>query len=122
MITEKEIKKIIRIAEKHGVKGLTEAGLIGKINALDNEGANAMMYAIMEGKAKAVKALLEAKADLKVGADKNPLGMAIMMGSLEIVKLLLETDLDINFYDSESDEYMNDSIRSTTSADLRVVC
>ena len=87
------------------VKRLIEAG--ADVNAQENDGSTALMWASLEGHAGITRLLIEAGAD--VNAQDNYGYIALIYtsrkGHTEVVKLLIEEGADVNAKDN--DVYIN---------------
>lgn len=94
-----KIDKLIRAIEEENetlLKGLLQDGV--NINGVGSEGRTPLSFSINKGKARFVRLLLDAKADVNYRLIQNgtPLILAVRGGNLEIVRLLLERGADIN--------------------------
>ena len=70
----------------------------GKVNAVGEDGDSVLLYAVRNGKYKAVKALLNKKADIKAvdASGLNAMHVAASVGSDRVLQVLGPTGLDRN--------------------------
>ena len=96
------------------VKELIEAGAGADVNAMDQLGLTALMFAVRQGRLRVTNLLIKAGADVNIQnkAGETALNLTASQGSEECFKLLLDVGADVNINDNRGNSPLLTSVNS----------